>query len=38
VLQEVGLFPHMTVARNVAVVPTLLAWPDDRLRRVRRNC
>ncbi|MEQ1757075.1 MAG: ATP-binding cassette domain-containing protein [Vicinamibacterales bacterium] len=31
VLQEVGLFPHMTVARNVAVVPTLLQWPTDRI-------
>ena len=26
VLQEVGLFPHMSVAQNVAVVPRLLAW------------
>jgi osmoprotectant transport system ATP-binding protein len=26
VLQEVGLFPHMTVARNVGVVPTLAGW------------
>ena len=32
VLQEVGLFPHMTVARNVAVVPRLEGWPADRLR------
>jgi osmoprotectant transport system ATP-binding protein len=31
VLQEVGLFPHMTVASNVAVVPTLLAWPSERV-------
>jgi osmoprotectant transport system ATP-binding protein len=31
VLQEVGLFPHMTVAGNVAVVPTLLAWPSERI-------
>ena len=27
VLQEVGLFPHMTVARNVGLVPTLAQWP-----------
>ena len=26
VLQEVGLFPHMTVGENVAVVPQLLGW------------
>jgi osmoprotectant transport system ATP-binding protein len=30
VLQEVGLFPHMTIARNVAVVPTLDGWPAAR--------
>jgi len=36
VMQDVGLFPHMTVARNVAVVPTLLGWERDRIqRRVR---
>jgi osmoprotectant transport system ATP-binding protein len=32
VLQEVGLFPHMTVARNVATVPHLEGWPPDRIR------
>ena len=26
VLQEIGLFPHMTVGENVAVVPRLLGW------------
>ncbi|GIK59040.1 MAG: hypothetical protein BroJett015_47030 [Chloroflexota bacterium] len=26
VIQQVGLFPHMTVAENVAVVPDLLKW------------
>jgi len=26
VIQEVGLFPHLTVARNVGVVPRLLGW------------
>ncbi|MBC5809451.1 MAG: ABC transporter ATP-binding protein [Candidatus Eremiobacteraeota bacterium] len=26
VIQAVGLFPHMTVAQNVAVVPGLLGW------------
>src|SRR5262245_24541296 len=26
VFQGVGLFPHMTVADNVAVVPRLLGW------------
>jgi len=32
VLQEVGLFPHMTIGRNVAVVPRLEGWPEDRVR------
>jgi osmoprotectant transport system ATP-binding protein len=31
VLQEVGLFPHMSIARNVAVVPTLMGWASDRI-------
>ena len=31
VLQEVGLFPHMSVAENVAVVPRLERWKDDRI-------
>jgi osmoprotectant transport system ATP-binding protein len=32
VLQEVGLFPHMTIGRNVAVVPRLEGWPEERIR------
>jgi osmoprotectant transport system ATP-binding protein len=31
VLQEIGLFPHMTVGANVAVVPRLLGWDDGRV-------
>ena len=31
VLQEVGLFPNMTVARNVGLVPVLSAWTPDRI-------
>ena len=27
VFQEVGLFPHMSVAENIAITPTLLGWP-----------
>ena len=27
VIQGIGLFPHMTAAENVAVVPRLLRWP-----------
>jgi osmoprotectant transport system ATP-binding protein len=32
VLQEVGLFPHMTVEANVGLVPRLERWPVDRTR------
>jgi osmoprotectant transport system ATP-binding protein len=31
VLQDVGLFPHMTVADNVAVVPKLAGWERARV-------
>jgi osmoprotectant transport system ATP-binding protein len=31
VIQQVGLFPHMTVAKNIAVVPQLLGWPPKRI-------
>jgi osmoprotectant transport system ATP-binding protein len=30
VLQDVGLFPHLTVAGNVGVVPRLEGWPPER--------
>ena len=36
-LQEVGLFPHMTVARNVGVVPTLLRWDRERIAQRTRE-
>src|ERR687887_2956131 len=36
VIQEAGLFPHFTVERNVALVPTLEGWDEGRVReRVR---
>jgi osmoprotectant transport system ATP-binding protein len=36
VIQEVGLFPHFTVARNIGVVPQIEQWPADRVQqRVR---
>ncbi|HEY9346202.1 MAG TPA: ABC transporter ATP-binding protein [Inquilinus sp.] len=34
VIQQVGLFPHMTIARNIATVPRLLGW--DRPKTDRR--
>jgi osmoprotectant transport system ATP-binding protein len=33
VLQDVGLFPHMTVSANIAVVPRLERWSSDRVRQ-----
>ncbi|HWF40033.1 MAG TPA: ATP-binding cassette domain-containing protein [Candidatus Acidoferrales bacterium] len=33
VIQEAGLFPHYTVGENVAVVPKLEGWSEDRQRR-----
>ncbi|HJU53460.1 MAG TPA: ATP-binding cassette domain-containing protein [Pyrinomonadaceae bacterium] len=36
VIQEAGLFPHFTVERNVALVPTLEKWEEGRVEtRVR---
>ncbi len=32
VIQQVGLFPHRTIAQNVAAVPNLLGWKRERIR------
>jgi osmoprotectant transport system ATP-binding protein len=32
VIQEAGLFPHYTIEANVALVPRLLKWPEDRIK------
>ncbi len=31
VIQQVGLFPHLTVAQNISVVPELLGWDKARI-------
>jgi osmoprotectant transport system ATP-binding protein len=31
VIQDGGLFPHITVARNVALVPELEGWPQEKI-------
>jgi osmoprotectant transport system ATP-binding protein len=36
VVQEIALFPHLTVAENIGVVPNLLGWPAKKT-RVRVN-
>jgi osmoprotectant transport system ATP-binding protein len=33
VIQEGGLLPHLSVSANVAIVPQLLRWPRQRVRR-----
>jgi osmoprotectant transport system ATP-binding protein len=36
VIQQIGLFPHLTVADNIATVPRLLDWDKQRIKqRVR---
>jgi osmoprotectant transport system ATP-binding protein len=32
VIQSIGLFPHWTVADNIATVPRLLRWPEEKTR------
>ncbi len=31
-IQQIGLFPHLSVSDNIATVPRLLGWPKDRIR------
>ena len=33
VFQEVGLFPHLTVAENIAITPRLLGWEAERVKQ-----
>ncbi|KQV08276.1 glycine/betaine ABC transporter [Leifsonia sp. Root112D2] len=30
VIQQIGLFPHMTIAENIGVVPKLLGWSKEK--------
>jgi osmoprotectant transport system ATP-binding protein len=32
VIQQIGLFPHRTIAQNIAAVPQLLGWEKERTR------
>ncbi|UOQ95333.1 betaine/proline/choline family ABC transporter ATP-binding protein [Halobacillus shinanisalinarum] len=32
VIQQIGLFPHMTIQENISLVPKLLKWPEDKRR------
>ena len=31
VIQQIGLFPHMTIADNIATVPKMLGWDKERI-------
>jgi osmoprotectant transport system ATP-binding protein len=33
VIQDVGLFPHFTVERNIGIVPRIEGWPAERIHR-----
>ncbi|WP_340016910.1 ABC transporter ATP-binding protein [Paenibacillus sp. FSL K6-1318] len=33
VLQQIALFPHMTIAENIAVVPELRKWKSDQIKK-----
>lgn len=32
VIQDVGLFPHFTIERNISIVPKIEGWPKERTR------
>ena len=33
VIQEIGLFPHFSVARNIGLVPQIEDWPEERIQQ-----
>jgi osmoprotectant transport system ATP-binding protein len=33
VVQGVGLFPHLSIASNIGLVPKLLGWPEEKIKR-----
>lgn len=33
VLQQIALFPHMTIAENIAIVPELKKWEQDKIQK-----
>ncbi|MBS3651281.1 ABC transporter ATP-binding protein [Pseudaminobacter sp. 19-2017] len=37
VIQQVGLFPHMTIAQNIASVPRLLGWDEAKIEARNRE-
>jgi osmoprotectant transport system ATP-binding protein len=37
VIQEIGLFPHLTIEENIGLVPRLESWPADKIRNRARE-
>ncbi|RCX20998.1 osmoprotectant transport system ATP-binding protein [Anaerobacterium chartisolvens] len=37
VIQQIGLFPNMTIAQNIEVVPRLLKWPSEKRKKRTRE-
>ncbi|KKB74808.1 MULTISPECIES: betaine/proline/choline family ABC transporter ATP-binding protein [Bacillus] len=37
VIQQIGLFPHMTIQENISLVPKLLKWPQDKRKERARD-
>lgn len=33
VIQQIGLFPHMTIQQNITLVPRLLKWPEEKRKK-----
>ncbi|MBU2611236.1 MAG: ABC transporter ATP-binding protein [Chloroflexi bacterium] len=33
IIQQIGLFPHCTILKNIGTVPQMLGWDDARIRR-----
>lgn len=37
VIQQIGLFPHMTIQQNISLVPKLLKWPEQKRKERARE-
>ncbi|MEC1267577.1 choline ABC transporter ATP-binding protein OpuBA [Bacillus vallismortis] len=37
VIQQIGLFPHMTIQQNISLVPKLLKWPEHKRKERARE-
>ncbi|MDO8226727.1 choline ABC transporter ATP-binding protein OpuBA [Bacillus cabrialesii] len=37
VIQQIGLFPHMTIQQNISLVPKLLRWPEHKRKERARE-